>query len=497
MTNGQSAMKMPARPRVVVLGAGFAGLNAAQALGGMAVDVTVIDRRNHHTFQPLLYQVASGVLSPADVAAPIRTVLRHKRNVEVLMDEVIGFDLAKQTVQLRSSAEIPFDYLIVATGSTHSYFGHDAWAKLAPGLKTVEDATEMRRRIMLAYELAEREAVETGKHPPLNFVVVGGGPTGVELAGAIRDIASLYLWEDYRHIDTTKTRVMLIEGGPHIVPSYPPDLQQKAVEQLQSLGVEIMTGKTVTDVEPGYVIVGKPPETERIDALVTLWAAGVQASPVGKMLGVPVNRKGAVAVDEYLNPPGHRNIFICGDLAEVTDRGKPVPGVAQPAMQMGTQAAHMIAADMEGKARKPFHYFDKGDMATIGRNRAIADVKWPFKAHLGGLPAWITWGLVHIYFLIGFRSRIAVMFQWAWTYLTLGHGARLITGSQKLPGWDEQQAAHRPVLEGPIDLASPANLDPAVVAASVPHNTEQIPAAQRPAEQMPAAESKRPTKATA
>jgi NADH dehydrogenase len=455
-----SAKKTGARPRVVVLGAGFAGLNAALALGGMAVDVTLIDRRNHHTFQPLLYQVASGVLSPADIAEPIRTILRHKHNVEVLMDEAIGFDLAKQTVQLRSSTGVSFDYLIVATGSTHSYFGHDEWAKIAPGLKTVEDATEMRRRIMLAYELAEREALETGQHPPLTFVVVGAGPTGVELAGAIRDIASLYLREDYRHIDTTKTRVVLIEGGPHIMPSYPPDLQQKAVEQLQSLGVEIITGKTVTDIQPGYVVLGKPPDTERIDALVTLWAAGVQASPVGKLLGVPVNRKGAVPVDEYLNPPGHRNIFICGDLAEVTESGKPVPGVAQPAMQMGTYAAHMIEADLEGRPRKPFHYFDKGDMATIGRNRAIADVKWPFKAHLGGWLAWLAWGLVHVYFLIGFRNRIAVMFQWAWTYLTLGHGARLITGNQKLPGWDEQMAAHRPVTEKPLDLASPPQSDP-------------------------------------
>ena len=291
-TNEQSAVKTPARPRVVVLGAGFAGLNAALALGSMAVDVTVIDRRNHHTFQPLLYQVALGVLSPADIAEPIRTVLRHKNNVEVVMDEAVGFDIDRQIVQLRSGTEIVYDYLIVATGSTHSYFGHDDWSKLAPGLKTLEDATEIRRRIMLAYELAEREAVETGKHPPLNFVIVGGGPTGVELAGAIRDIASLYLREDYRHIDTAKTRVLLIEGGPHIVPSYPPDLQQKAVEQLRALGVEVITGKTVTDVEPGYVVLGKPPETERIEALVILWAAGVQASPLGKMLGVPVNRKG-------------------------------------------------------------------------------------------------------------------------------------------------------------------------------------------------------------
>ena len=455
MTNAKVAGKERTRPRVVILGAGFAGLNAAEALGGMAVDVTIIDRRNHHTFQPLLYQVASGVLSPADIAQPIRTILRHKHNVEVLMDEVIGFDIPLQIVKLRTGAEVHYDYLIVATGSTHSYFGHDDWTTLAPGLKTVEDAIEMRRRIMLAYELAEREAVETGKHPPLNFVVVGAGPTGVELAGAIRDIASMYLREDYRHIDTTKTRVILIEGGPHIVPSYPPDLQQKAVEQLQSLGVEIMTGKTVTDIEPGYVIVGKPPDTERIDTLVALWAAGVQASPLGKMLGFPVNRKGSVIVDQFLNPPGHPNIFVCGDLADVTENGKPVPGVAQPAMQMGTQAAHMIEADLERKPRKPFHYFDKGDMATIGRHRAIADVKWPFRAHLGGWPAWIAWGLVHIYFLVGFRNRIVVMFQWIWAFLTMGHGARLITGNQKLPGWDEQVAAHQPALEGPLDLTSP------------------------------------------
>jgi NADH:ubiquinone reductase (H+-translocating) len=476
-TDEQSAVKTPARPRVVVLGAGFAGLNAALALGSMAVDVTVIDRRNHHTFQPLLYQVALGVLSPADIAEPIRTVLRHKNNVEVVMDEAVGFDINRQIVQLRSGTEIVYDYLIVATGSTHSYFGHDDWSKLAPGLKTLEDATEIRRRIMLAYELAEREAVETGKHPPLNFVIVGGGPTGVELAGAIRDIASLYLRDDYRHIDTAKTRVLLIEGGPHIVPSYPPDLQQKAVEQLHSLGVEVMTGKTVTDVEPGYVVLGTPPGTERVDALVILWAAGVQASPLGKMLGVPVNRKGAVTVDEYLNPPGHRNIFICGDLAEVTEHGKPVPGVAQPAMQMGTQAAHMIEADMEGKARKPFHYFDKGDMATIGRNRAIADVKWPFRAHLGGWPAWITWGLVHIYFLVGFRNRIAVMLQWTWTYLTLGHGARLITGNQRLPGWRQAVPGRTPVDVGPLDLASPAHFDPPSEPSSAPQNAEQLPMA--------------------
>jgi NADH dehydrogenase len=459
MTNGQSAAKMPPRPRVVVLGAGFAGLNAAVALGDMAVDVTVIDRRNHHTFQPLLYQVAVGVLSPADISQPIRTVLRGKRNTEVLMDEVVNIDTAQQSVQLRSGAKLDYDYLILGTGSTHSYFGNDGWAKLAPGLKTLEDAREIRRRIMLAYELAEREAVETGSHPPLNFIIVGGGPTGVELAGAIRDIASLYMKEDYRHIDTTKSRVLLVEGGPHILPSYPLDLQEKAVQQLHELGVEILTGKNVTDIQPGYVVIGKGPDAERFESLVTLWAAGVQASPLGKMLGMPVNGRGAVTVDQYLNPPGLRNVFVCGDLADVTEHGKPIPGVAQPAMQMGTQAAHMIEADMEGRPRKPFHYFDKGDMATIGRNRAVADVKWPVKGHWSGFLAWITWGTVHIFFLIGFRNRVLVMVQWLWSYLTLAHGARLIMGNQRLPGWNVLVPHRAPVQTGPLDLASPAHHD--------------------------------------
>jgi NADH dehydrogenase len=474
VTNGQSAAKTPARPRVVVLGAGFAGLNAAMELGDMAVDVMVIDRQNHHTFQPLLYQVAVGVLSPADISQPIRTVLRHKKNIEVLMDEVVGIDTAQRCVQMRTGAKIDYDYLVLGTGSTHSYFGNDSWAELAPGLKTLDDAREMRRRIMLAYELAEREAVETGTHPPLNFIIVGGGPTGVELAGAIRDIASLYMHDDYRHIDTTKSRVLLIEGGPHILPSYPPDLQAKAIEQLHELGVETMTGKTVTDIQPGYVIVGKEPNAERFDSLVTLWAAGVQASPLGKMLGLPVNRRGSVTVDQYLNPPGLRNVFVCGDLADVTENGKPVPGVAQPAMQMGAQAAHMIAADMEGRPRKPFHYFDKGDMATIGRNRAVADVKWPFKAHWSGFAAWATWLSVHIFFLIGFRNRLLVMVQWAWTYLTLGHGARLIMGNQRLPGWDVLAPGRTPDQRGPLDLASPAHFD-AVDDRGLQQNAAQLP----------------------
>jgi NADH:ubiquinone reductase (H+-translocating) len=371
----------------------------------------------------------------------------------VFMDEAVGFDLAHKAVLLRSNARLEYDYLILATGSTHSYFGNDSWAKLAPGLKTVEDATEIRRRIMLAYELAEREAVETGKHPPLNFVVIGGGPTGVELAGAIRDIARLYLYDDYHHIDTRKTRVMLIEGGEHILPSYPEDLQKKAVEQLQHMGVEVITGKQVTDVQPRYVSMGD----ERVEALVMLWAAGVQASPLGKLLGVPVNKRGAVIVDEYLNPPGYKNIFVCGDLADVTENGRQIPGVAQPAMQMGDHAAKMIAQDMEGRPRTRFHYFDKGDMATIGRNKAVADVKWPFKAHWGGFPAWATWVAVHLYFLVGFRNRLAVMLEWAWTYFTLSHGAGLVTGSHFLPGWEEPTASGDGPRAVPLDLTSPSH----------------------------------------
>jgi NADH dehydrogenase len=294
--------------------------------------------------------------------------------------------------------------------------------------------------------------VETGTHPPLNFVIIGGGPTGVELAGAISDIARLYMRNNFRHINTNEAKVLILEGGPTILAAYPPDLQQQAIKQLNALGVEVRTKTVVTDVQPGYVMVG----TNRIDAVVTLWAAGVQASPLGRMLGFPTDRRGCVIVDQHLNPPAHPEIFICGDLAHVEENGRQIPGVAQPAMQMGTYAAKRIGvlvgheAGSEGTATKPFHYFDKGDMATIGRKAAVANVVWPFKAHWSGFMAWITWLVVHIYFLIGFRNRIAVFAQWAWTYLTLRNGARLITGSQDLPGWhdipepeqDKQPAAH-------------------------------------------------------
>lgn len=428
------------RRRVVVIGGGFAGINAAMALADLPVDVTLVDRKNYHTFQPLLYQVALAVLSPADIAQPIRSILRDHPNIEVLMDEALGFDLTERHVRLKTGALLVYDYLIVATGSTHSYFGHDDWAKLAPGLKTVEDATEIRRRVLLAFELAERQMLEKGTHPPLNFVIVGGGPTGVELAGAISDIARLYMRNNFRHIDTKQAKVTILEGSPHILGMYPEDLQRKARQQLEALGVELRTGTIVTDIQPGYVMVGQ----ERIDAVVTLWAAGVQASPLGKLLGFETDRKGCVLVDQYLNPKGHPEIFICGDLAHVEENGRQLPGVAQPAMQMGAYAAKRIGmlvgreAGSEGASVKPFHYFDKGDMATIGRKAAVANVVWPFKAHWSGFMAWLAWLLVHIYFLIGFRNRLGVFRQWAWTYLTLQDGARLITGSQDLPGWSDE-----------------------------------------------------------
>jgi NADH:ubiquinone reductase (H+-translocating) len=442
------------RKRVVILGGGFAGLNAAVGLAKQSVDVTIVDRKNHHLFQPLLYQVALAVLSPADIAQPIRSILRDHQNTEVLMDEAIGFDLPQSRVRLKTGVQLQYDYLIIATGSTHSYFGKDEWAKLAPGLKTVEDATEIRRRVLLAFELAERQMMETGSHPALNFVIIGGGPTGVELAGAISDIARLYMACDFRHIDPSMAQVLILEGSQKILAAYPDDLQLKALEQLNDLGVKVRTGAQVSDIQPGYVMVGD----ERVDSVVTLWAAGVQASSLGKLLGVETDRRGCVLVDEYLNPAGHPEIFVCGDLAHVEQDGKQVPGVAQPAMQMGSYAAKRIGLLLEGgsgRKDKGFRYFDKGDMATIGRKAAVAKVEWPFKAHWSGFPAWMMWLVVHIFFLIGFRNRLSVFRQWAYTYLTFSDGVRLITGSQELPGWKDVDAPRGSLTTKPINESLP------------------------------------------
>ena len=421
------------RPRVIIVGGGFAGIHAAQSLAGLPVDVTVVDRSNHHLFQPLLYQVALAVLSPADIAQPIRSILRKQGNAEVLMEEVTGIDTAARRVVLRSGATLPFDYLVLAAGATHSYFGKDEWAHLAPGLKTIENALEIRRRVLLAFELAERQVVERGWHTPLNFVVIGGGPTGVELAGAISDIAQLYMRHDFRHIDPAKSRVMLLDGGPRVLAAYPPDLSAKAEATLKHLGVEVHTNTQVSGVGPGWVEAGG----RRIDAVVTLWAAGVQASPLGKMLGAPTDRRGCVMVDPYLNPAGLPEVFVLGDLAHFEQDGHQVPGVAQPAMQMGDHVGRMIDADLAQRPRPAFRYFDKGDMATIGRMSAIARVQWPFKAHLSGFPAWFTWVTVHIFFLIGFRNRLSVFATWIWTYFTFTRAARLITGDKQLPGWQD------------------------------------------------------------
>lgn len=429
-----SAASPGRRKRVLIVGGGFGGIHAAQSLAHLPVDVTVVDRRNHHLFQPLLYQVALAVLSPADIAQPIRMILRNQTNAQVLMDEVVGIDVASQKVRLGSGAPLTYDYLVLATGAAHSYFDHDEWEPLAPGLKTVEDATEIRRRVLLAFELAERQMVEYGWHPPLNFVVIGGGPTGVELAGAISDIAKLYMRHDFRHIDPSKARVVLLEGSPRVLSMYPEDLSAKAAASLAGLGVEVLTGKHVTAVGPGWVEVGG----QRIEAAVTLWAAGVRASPLGKMLGAPLDRRGCVLVDDRLNPPELPGVFVLGDLAHLEQDGRQIPGVAQPAMQMGDHVGKIIAADLAGQLRPAFRYFDKGDMATIGRHAAVARVAWPFKAHMSGLPAWITWLTVHIFFLIGFRSRLSVFWNWFWTYFTFTRGARLITGDQFLPGWQEQ-----------------------------------------------------------
>ena len=447
------------RPRVVIVGGGFAGVNAAKSLAKLPVDVTVIDRRNHYTFQPLLYQVALAVLSPADIAQPIRSILRKQPNTQVLMDEVVAMDVSARQVSLGSGFSLPYDYLVLATGATHSYFKHPEWAPLAPGLKTVEDATEISRRVLLAFELAERQMVEHGWHPPLNFVVIGGGPTGVELAGAISDIAQLYMRRDFRHIDPTTSRVVLLDGGPRILAAYPADLSAKAEASLKRLGVEVHTHTQVTGVGPGWVEAGG----QKFDSVVTLWAAGVQASPLGKLVGAPVDHRGCVLVDDRLNPPGLPEVFVLGDLAHFEQDGHQVPGVAQPAMQMGDHVAKMIAADLAGKSRPAFRYFDKGDMATIGRMSAVAKVEWPFKAHMSGFPAWFTWLTVHIFFLIGFRNRLAVFAAWIWTYFTFTRGARLITGDQRLPGWpaeiaagpDSQSAETAPV-PSPVPTPSPS-----------------------------------------
>jgi len=430
-------------PRVVIVGGGFGGLTAARKLARSPVHITLIDRKNYHTFQPLLYQVATAGLSPGEIAAPLRWILRGRPNIQVLLAEVEDFDLSRRLVKL-SDEEIPYDYLIVAAGASHAYFGHDEWEPFAPGLKTIEDALELRRRILLAYELAERRAANGEEELPLNFVVVGGGPTGVELAGTLAEIARNVLTEEFRSIDPKRTRILLLEGGPRILPAYPEDLSQSAAGQLQRLGVEVHTSTLVTGIEPAEVRIGET----RIPAAVILWAAGVAASPLGKKLGVPVDRAGRVLVNPDLSIAGHPEVFVIGDLATLKDEhGKLLPGVAPVAMQEGTATAKNIQRDLERKPRQNFHYVDKGSLATIGRAAAVADFG---KLHVSGFIAWLGWLFIHIFFLIGFRNRLIVLIQWAWSYFTYERGARLITGDTRLPGWDDLESTQRPSSEKKI-----------------------------------------------
>jgi NADH:ubiquinone reductase (H+-translocating) len=429
-------MNGKATHRVVIVGAGFGGLNAATTLAGANVKITVVDRQNFHTFQPLLYQVATAGLSPGEIAEPIRSILRKRKNIEVLMAEVTGFDLQRRVVQTVDQ-EIPYDSLIVAAGASHAYFGHEEWRPLAPGLKTIEDALEIRRRVLLAFELAERQAAAGEAVEPLNFVVVGAGPTGVELAGTLAEICRHSLAHDFRLIDPRRTRIHLIEGGPNVLPAYPEDLSRSALEQLQRLGVEVQTSAMVTQIKPGAIYIGE----RRMNAAVILWAAGVAASSLGAKLGVPVDRAGRVLVQPDLSAPDHPEVFVIGDLASLKDEtGKLLPGVAPVAILEGRYVAKLIRREVEVREsangqlapRKPFHYFDKGSLATIGRAAAIAQFG---KIHISGFLAWLAWLFIHILFLIGFQNRILVLLQWAWSYFTYERGARLITGGTNLPGW--------------------------------------------------------------
>ena len=416
------------RPHVVIIGGGFGGLSAAKALKGANADVTVIDRTNHHLFQPLLYQVATASLSPGDITAPIRHVLRKQDNTSVLLAEVRSIDVENRRIQIDyANREIEYDYLIVAPGSRHAYFGHDEWEPIAPGLKAIEDAAEMRRRFLLAFERAEKSTDEAERDAYMTFVIVGGGPTGVELSGAMSPIALKALYPDFRHIDTRRTRVILVEGGPRILPSFPEDLSANAKKSLEDIGVEVRTNSIVTDIRPDAVYVGD----ERIATRTVFWAAGNAASPLGKSLGAPLDRVGRIIVNPDLSIPGHPEVFVIGDLALVMrDDGRPVPGVSPAAIQEGKHAAKNIRRIIGHRETRPFRYRNKGDLAVIGRSRAIADFG---KVHFSGRLAWFLWLFVHIMYLVGFRNRVSVFIEWAYSFITYQRGVRLITNVERKP----------------------------------------------------------------
>jgi NADH dehydrogenase len=460
--NGRPQNEVPGVPgttdegktQVIIIGGGFGGLNAAAALGGREVAVTVIDRKNYHTFQPLLYQVATAGLSPGEIAAPIRGILGRHKNVTVLLGEVVGFDLARRRVGL-GEFDLGYDYLILAAGASHSYFGHDEWERQAPGLKTIEDALEIRRRVLLAFERAEREAMAGGNPGPLDFVVVGGGPTGVELAGTLAEITRGVLARDFRRIDPASARIVLVEGAPRVLPSYPEDLSRSAERQLRKLGVEVLDSTTVIAMEPGRVKLrrnpltggggtggvgrehresggpgeagGVPSPEYSVPSTVTLWAAGVAASPLGRALGLPTDRAGRLHVESDLSVPGRPEVFVIGDLAAVPGpAGRPLPGLAPVAMQEGRAVAKNILRDLAKKPRRSFRYADHGTMATIGRAAAVCDFG---RLHVSGFIAWVLWLFVHILYLVGFRNRLLVLIEWAWSYFTYERSARLITGN--------------------------------------------------------------------
>ncbi len=414
-------------PHVLVVGAGFGGLEAVRGLRAAPVRVTVVDRRNHYLFQPLLYQVATAALSPADIAYPIRSILRRQRNADVVLAEVVAVDTARREVALRDGGTLSYDTLVVAAGARHAYFGHESWEEQAPGLKNLEDALEIRRRILLAFEEAEREPSRERRLALLTFAIVGGGPTGVELAGAIAEISRHVLVDDFRHIDPREARIVLVEAGPRVLPSYTAESSENARRELSRLGVEVRTGAPVTAVDATGIGVG----SERIDTATVLWAAGVAASGIGGFLGAPLDRNGRVVVEPDLTVPGHPDIFVIGDLALFTHQGgQPLPGVSPVAMQQGRHVARAIRDRIAGRPALAFRYVDKGSMAVVGRSAAVAEV---FGVKLRGLPAWLAWCLLHIFYLIGFRNRFIVMFEWAWSYVSYQRGARLITGNLDEP----------------------------------------------------------------
>ena len=420
--------------KVVILGGGFGGLSAALKLKNAPVQVTLIDRCNYHLFQPLLYQVATGSLSPANVAGPLRQVLRKQKNTQVLLGEAVNIDTAKRQVTL-SDGVVDYDTLIVATGSTHQYFGHDEWEEFAPGLKNLNDATAMRGRILLAFEAAERERDPEKLRAWMTFVIVGAGPTGAELAGALGEIAHDTLKHDFRDIDPSTTRIVLVEGTDRPLPSYPPKLSEDARKMLERLGVTVRTGAMVTGIDAEGVTIKEGDRTEKIPTRTVLWAAGVLASPLGKILnqnaGAPLDKASRVLVEPDMTVPGHPEIFVIGDLANFSHQtGQPLPGVAQPAIQQGAYVAKVIRARFRGEKVKPFHYFDKGNLATIGRFAAVADLNW---LQISGLPAWLIWIFIHLLYIVQFQNRLLVMTQWAWLYLTWDRSARLITGKNPLP----------------------------------------------------------------